>query len=145
MVRPQVSDNASPDSYVVDTAGADFLAVDVVLGFTDIAVATLKVQESDTISSDTALSSGTDITGLVWGTSTDPDTGATSVLPSDTQDGKIYKAFINLQGRKRYIQLAVTTGNGTTGTALCAIGHLSKLSEGPASATERGAVSNLIV
>lgn len=144
VIRPQVSDNATVTSYVIDTVGADFCAIDVILGDTDVAMTTLKVQESDTWSSATALG-GTpaDVTGLVYGTSTNPDTGSTSALPADTDDGKIFSAFIDLQGRKRYLQLIAVTGNGTTGTAISAIAKLNKLSEGPKDATTRGVAAAL--
>jgi len=145
-VSPALADNATFTSNVIDTMGADFCSIDVIVGTTDVAMATLKVQESDTKSSDTALSSGADITGLVFGTSTLPivDGGTTSALPTDAQDNKVFTFDINLQGRKRYLQLIAVAGNGTTGTYLAAVHTLSKLSDGAYNATQRGLAANLI-
>lgn len=139
-----VVDNAAFTSTVVDTAGYDSVAFVVNLGGTDIAVTALKVQEADAKSSATALTSGTDVTGLVWGTSTNPDTGATSALPSATDDNKIYVAFVNTKERKRYLQIQATAGDGTTGTYLAATAVLNKAADGPYNATTRGLGSNLI-
>ena len=145
-IAPSLADNATFTSNVIDTLGADFCQIDVIVGTTDAAMATLKVQESDTKSSDTALSSGADITGLVFGTSALPtqDGGATSALPTDAQDNKVFTFDINLQGRKRYIQLIAVAGNGTTGTYLAAVHSLSKQGQSGYSATTRGLAANLI-
>ena len=139
-----VVDNAAFTSTVVDTAGYDSVAFVVSLGATDVALASLKVQESDAKTDATTLTSGSDVSGLVWGTSTDPDTGATSALPSATDDNKTFIAFVDTRARKRYLQLQATAGNGTTGTYLQAIAVLGKAGNGPYSAVTRGAVSNLI-
>lgn len=143
-VAPAVLDNATATSYVIDTAGVDFVAIDCIVGTTDITMATLKVQESDTKSSATALSSGADVTGLVYGTSTDPDTGTTSALPTATDDNKIFSFFINTQGRKRYLQLIAVTGDGTTGTAFSAIYKVGKQSNQSLTAAAKGLGANLI-
>ena len=139
-----VVDNAAYTSTVVDTAGFDAVAFVVNTGFTDIALATLKVQESDAKTDATTLDSGADVTGLVWGTSTNPDTGSTSDLPSDTDDNKTFVAYVDTRARKRYLQLQATAGNGTTGTYLAANAILSKAGEGSYDATTRGLGSNLI-
>lgn len=145
-VPPQLVDNATFTSYVIDTLGADFLNIDVILGATDAAMATLKVQESDTKSSDTALSSGSDITGQVFGTSSLPseDGGATSALPTDAQDNKLFSHFIGLQGRKRYLHLIPVAGNGTTGTYLAALYQLAVNGREAYNASTRGLAANLI-
>lgn len=139
-----VVDNAAYTSTVVDTAGFDAVAFVVNTGFTDIALAALKVQESDAITDSVTLNSGSDVTGLVWGTSTNPDTGSTSALPSATDDNKTFVAYVDTRARKRYLQLQATAGNGTTGTYLAANAILSKAGEGPYNATTRGLGSNLI-
>ena len=139
-----VVDNAAYTSTVVDTAGFDSVAFVVSTGFTDIALAALKVQESDAITDSVTLSSGSDVTGLVWGTSTNPDTGSTSSLPSATDDNKVFVAYVDTRARKRYLQLQATAGNGTTGTYLSAAAILGKAGNGPYNAATRGAGSNLI-
>ncbi len=143
-IRPQTIDNATATSYVIDTVGVDYVNIDVVIGDTDVAMATLKVQESDVYSSATALG-GTpnDVTGAVYGTSTNPDTGSTSALPSATDDGKIFSFSINTQARKRYLQLVAVAGNGTTGTALSASWEANKVSQTDLSATGRGVAACL--
>lgn len=133
-----VVDNATYTSTVCDTAGADYLEVNVQLGTTDIALATLKLQESDAITNSTTLDTGADITGYVFGTSTNPDTGAASTLPSATDDNKVFQFRVPLQGRKRYINLIAVAGNGTTGTYLAAHGKLGKLEQDPVTATDAG-------
>lgn len=143
-VLPQVLDNATATSYVIDTAGVDFVNIDVIIGATDIALTALKVQESDVKTDATTLSSGTDVTGLVYGTSTLPENGATSALPTDTDDNKVFTFFVNTQGRKRYLQLVATAGNGTTGVAIAAVYNAGKVANMALTATGRGVAANLI-
>lgn len=143
-ISPVVIDAATATSYVIDTAGVDFVNIDVIIGTTDIAMTTLKVQESDVASNSTTLTSPTDVTGLVFGTSTIPEDGTTSALPSATDDNKIYSFFVNTQGRKRYLQLVAVAGNGTTGTAIAANWNGGKVSNFANTATSRGVAANLI-
>jgi len=137
-------DNSAITSTVVDCAGFDHATFIIDVGTTDVAMTALKVQEADAKTSATALTSGADVTGLVWGTSTDPDSGSTSSLPSDTADNTLYAAHVDLKTRKRYLQIQATAGNGTTGTAVNAYCILSKAGVGPYNASTRGLASNLI-
>lgn len=139
-----VVDDGAYTSTCIDTAGFDHCTIYVSTGFTDVALAALKVAESDALSSATALSSGADVTGLVWGTSLLPNSSTTSSLPSGTDDNKVFAAFVECAPRKRYLQIQATAGNGTTGTYLSAIAILSKAGQGPYDATTRGLGSNLI-
>jgi hypothetical protein len=143
-VLPQVLDNATATSYVIDTAGVDFVNVDVVLGATDIAMTTLKIQEADVASNSTTLTSPTDVTGLVYGTSTIPEDGTTSALPTATDDNKVFTFFVNTQGRKRYLQLVAVAGNGTTGVAIAAVYNAGAVANLNLTATGRGVAANLI-
>jgi hypothetical protein len=115
-----IVDNASFTTNSIDTAGYGKLAVYFSLGATDIAMAALKLQEAD---DDSAYG---DITGCVYGAS-----GAPS-LPS-----------ANLAGRKRYIDVVATAGDGSTGTYGSCIAVLYN-GEGINSATERGLAANII-
>lgn len=142
-ILPQVLDNATATAYVIDTAGCDFVNIDVIIGATDIALTTLKVQESDVASNTTTLTSPTDVTGLVYGTSPLGDTGATSALPSATDDNKIYSFEINTQGRKRYLQLLAVAGNGTVGVAIASQFNAGKLSSQPLTAAGKGVAAYL--
>jgi len=137
-ILPQTLDNATATSYVIDTAGVDYVNIDVIIGTTDIAMTTLKVQESDTKTDATTLSSGADITGLVYGANG-------SSLPSATDDNKIFSFEINTQGRKRYLQLVAVAGNGTTGVALAAQYNAGKIGNQSLDATGKGVAAVLNV
>lgn len=137
-VLPQVLDNATATSYVIDTAGVDFVNIDVVIGATDIAMTTLKVQESDAITNSTTLTSGADITGLVYGANG-------STLPSATDDNKIFSFEINTQGRKRYLQLIAVAGNGTTGVAIASHYNAGKVANHSLDAAGKGVAAVLNV
>ena len=137
-VLPQVLDNATATSYVIDTAGVDYVNIDVVIGATDIALTTLKVQESDTKTDATTLSSGADITGLVYGANG-------STLPSATDDNKIFSFEINTQGRKRYLQLIAVAGNGTTGVAIASHYNAGKVANQSLDAAGKGVAAVLNV
>lgn len=138
-VLPQVLDAATATSYVIDTAGLDYVSIDVLIGDTDIALTELKIQESDAITNSTTLTSGTDVTGLVYGA-----TGAPA-LPSATDDNKIFSFEINTQARKRYLQVVLTAGNGTVGAAVSAQYTANKVSNMTLDAAGKGvaAVLNL--
>ena len=70
-----IVDNASYTTTAVDTKGYAYLRVFAYLGATDIAMTALKLQESD----DSGMSGAADITGLVYGTSSNV-AGSTSAL-----------------------------------------------------------------
>ena len=120
-----IVDNASLACNVIDTLGYDYCEVFCYIGATDIATVALKVQESDTKSNTTALTSGADVTGLVYGTSTNI-AGSTSSLPSSTADNTCVKFEIDLKGRKRYLLPVVTGGDGAAGTYYAVHALLSK-------------------
>jgi hypothetical protein len=124
-------DDASATTPSIDTAGYAYCRIFVVLGDTDIAMAALKIQESDDDST------YADVTGLVYGTSADI-AGSTSALPSATDDNKCFAFEVDLRGRKRYLDLVATAGNGSTGTYLTAFALLSRASDVPVTKTERG-------
>lgn len=127
-----ISDNATLTVAEVDTSGFDYMQIFVILGATDIATVTLKVTESDSAGSGHA-----DVTGLIWGTSANI-AGATSTLPSATDDDKCFLFEIDLRARKRYIDMSVVTGNGTLGTYIAIHGLLWRAKDLPVTATERG-------
>jgi len=137
--NPQaIKDNASWTSTCLDTAGLDGVFVVFTLGATDIAMATLKVQESDTLSSATALSGGTDITGADFSVS--PLT-----LPSATADDTSVGVYIPIVGtRKRYLNLIATAGDGAAGTYAAAFAICTPKIV-PDTATERGLGQQSIV
>jgi hypothetical protein len=126
-----IVDNASFTTNSIDTAGFGKLAVYFSLGATDIAMTALKLQESDVDSS------YADITGCVYGA-----TGAPA-LPTANDDNKVFGFFVNLAGRKRYIDVVATAGDGSTGTFGSCIAVLYN-GEGINDATERGLAANII-
>lgn len=128
-----IIDNASATTAEIDTNGFEHMTVVVYLGATDIAMTALAVTHSDTAGSGHA-----NITGLVWGTSTNLD-GSTSALPSATDDNLFQIAHIDLRGKKRYIDVTATIGDGAAGTFITILGILSRAAESPTTIAEVGA------
>jgi hypothetical protein len=122
-----IKDAASFATTSIDTAGFGKLAVYFSLGATDIAMTALKLQEADDDSS------YGDITGA---------SGAPA-LPTADDDNKVFGFFVNLAGRKRYIDVVATAGDGAAGTFGTCIAVLYN-GEGINTATERGLAANLI-
>lgn len=104
-----IIDDASAVTTEIDTLGWGYVTIYVNLGATDIALTALKVQESATSGSGFA-----DITGLVFGTSTNTD-GSTSALPIATDDNKIFAFEIDMRKRERYLDVVCTFDDGTVG------------------------------
>ena len=127
-----IKDNAAWTTTEIDCLGWDYCVIIFTLGATDIAMAALEVQESDTSGSGFVA-----VTGLVSGTSTDID-GNTSALPSATDDNKIVAFEIDLTKRKRYLDLSATAGNGTAGTYGSAIAILYRAKSVPVNCSDRG-------
>lgn len=128
-----IVDNAAFTTAALDTKGFGHAEIFVAFGAMDIAATVLKAQESD----DSGMSGATDITGTVVGTDAN-DTGSTSTLPSATSDNTIFKFEIDLKGRKRYLDLLLTGGDGAAGTFAVAWAHLHEADKPPISATEKG-------
>lgn len=138
-VSPPVAilDNASATTTVIDTLGWDYCTIVVQLGATDIAMAALKVQEAEATASATALTGGADVTGLVYGTSTNT-AGTTSTLPSATDDNTFVAFQVDCRTRMRYLDLVATAGDGAVGTFVSAFAVLGRGSEAPNTAAEQG-------
>lgn len=126
-----IVDDASFTVQDIDTAPNgekyDYLTVVCYIGATDIAMAALKVQESDDDST------YTDISGLDY----------TGSFPSATDDNKFFTFDIDLRNKKRYIRLVATAGNGTTGTYMTAFGILGWGTSTPVSTTQRNVAATL--
>lgn len=141
MIPPVViKDNASWTTTQIDRLGYDWALILVNLGASDIAVAALKMQESDTDGSNFA-----DVTGLIFGTSTDLFTGTTSALPTATDDNKVFGMWIDLKPRKRYLDLVATAGNGTAGTYASGLAILFRGKNHPRTASATGITGLLSV
>lgn len=127
-----IVDNNSYTTDEIDTLGYDYLQVYVLVGATDIAMAALKLQQSDDTGQNFA-----DVTGAVFGTSKNT-AGTTSALPSATDDNKLFCFDVSLKGKKRFFDLVATAGDGSAGTYLTAWAVLSRAKDAPVSAAERG-------
>lgn len=134
-----IIDNASATVAELDTKGWDYAQIVMLLGATDIAMTALTVTESDTTGSGHA-----NVTGLIVGTSTEID-GGTSVLPISTADNGIVCFDIDLRGRKRFLDMTVTAGDGSAGTYLAIFAILSRGKEAPTTMAERGCIQVLRV
>lgn len=117
-----IVDNASFATASIDTKGWNYVTILFILGAADIAMSALKLQESDTDSS------YADITGATFAGS----------LPSATDDNKIYAFHVNLLGRKRYLDVVATGGDGAAGTYGTCLAILSRGEQAPDTATLRG-------
>ena len=128
-----IVDNASFTTAAVDTKGFGLCQFLVMIGATDIALTALKVQEADTSGG-----SYTDVTGLIYGTSTD-SSGAVVALPSATDDNKVFAFDVKCGGpRKRFLDAVVTIGDGTVGGFVAVLAILSKASKRPSTNTQKG-------
>lgn len=129
-----IVDNASWTTNEIDTKGFKYLTVIFNLGATDIAMAALKMQSSDTSGSGFA-----DVTGLDCDGDTDID-GSTAALPSATDDDNLIVFQVDLRGQKRYWDLVATAGDGATGTYGSAVAILSNFEgDSPSTSSELGA------
>ena len=135
-----IVDNADFVTAVIDTAGFSHATIVAYIGATDIAMTALKVQESD----DSGMSGPVDVTGLVMGTSNNIE-GSASVLPSDDDDNTFQVFEVDLRGRKRYLDVVATAGNGAAGTFCAIFAILSRAEEVPATNAGRGADEVLAV
>ncbi len=75
------------------------------VGATDVTVATLKIQESDSESSGYA-----DVVDLKGAS------GFVGGAPGPSDDNKFFAVVLDLRKRKRYLRVSAVAGNGTTGT-----------------------------
>ena len=131
-----ISLNGAGTTLVIDCLGFDYLEIVVCLGLVGAADFTvLKIQESDVKASASTLTSGVDVTGLIFGTSTNL-AGITSTFPGDANDGAVELLQIDLKARKRYLLLVVTTG---IASLLGAIGRLSRPEQAPTTTGGTGA------
>lgn len=122
-----IVDNAAFTTDVIDTKGFRKARIVVGLGALDIALAAMKLSQSD--ASD--MGSAADISGADFSV-------APLTLPADDADNKLYAIHVDLRGKKRYMDLSLTGGNGTNGTYAVAWVDLYDAEEFPNSATERG-------
>lgn len=123
-----INDNTAYTTATLDTIGWDEALLVVQFGAMDIAVATLKLTESD----DSGMSGAVDVSGGDFSVSP-------ATLPSATDDNHFYGIHVKLGGvRKRYLDLSFTAGDGSSGTYASVTAILGKGETFPASAADRG-------
>jgi hypothetical protein len=120
-----IIDNASATVTVIDTIGSSYAEVMVQLGATDIALTALRLEESDVSGSGYTTVPNANFSGGL-----DSD-GGTLTLPSSTDDNETMVFKGSLLGRKRYLRLVVTFGDGAAGGFVSAIARLSGLAVVP--------------
>jgi hypothetical protein len=125
-------DNAGFTTASIDTKGFGYLDIYILLGATDIAMAALKVQTSDT---DSAYA---DLDGADFSV-------APATLPDADADNKVLHVGIDLRGKKRFFDVVATAGDGSTGTYMAVWAVLSRAEQAPDTATERGFAQELLV
>jgi hypothetical protein len=117
-----IIDNASATAVAIDCAGASYLEIPVQFGATDIAITALKLEECDTSGGSYA-----DITGASFSAGSNVD-GVALALPAGTDDNQPHVFQVNLLGRKRYIKVVCTFGDGSVGGFVAATARLSNVS-----------------
>ncbi|MBK8468095.1 MAG: hypothetical protein IPL32_19960 [Chloracidobacterium sp.] len=123
-----IVDNAAFTTATIDTYGYDEMMIVAYFGAMDIAMAALKVQESDASN----MSGAADVSGADFSVSP-------ATLPSATADNTAFQVHVKCGGsRKRYLDLSATGGDGTSGTFLCVFAFGAKAEVKPSSATLRG-------
>ena len=129
-----IVDNNAFSTATIDTRGFRFVTICVILGALDIALAAFKLRESD----DANMVGANDVAGADFSAS--PNT-----LPTETDDNKVYAIQVDMRGHKRYLDLSLTGGDGTTGTYAAAFAVLSKAETQPSSPEGRGFAAELSV
>lgn len=120
-----IKDDAAFTSQVIDIADADYMEFYVVLGATDVAMAVLKVMESDVKTNATTLDTATQVLDV-------------TTKPGAADDGNVWIIGVKCQGRKRYLQLQATAGDGTAGTYLTATAVVRRSGVRSSNAADRG-------
>lgn len=124
-----INDNTAYTTNTIDTIGFKELLITIIFGAMDIAVAALKLTESD----DSGMSGAVDVSGADFSVSP-------ATLPSGSADDTVVQIHVNLTGaRKRYMDLSFTAGDGAAGTYAAVVSQLGGGESVPASATARGA------
>ncbi len=137
--QPQsVADNTTITGATIDTLGYEYAEFRVRIGISALAPTVLKVTQSDLSN----MGSATDV--LAYGTDTN-DAGSTSTLPTATDDNKAFGFFIDLRGKKRYMNVVCTTPVSVNNTMLYAVEcSLSRPHEAPQTALNAGYAQRLV-
>lgn len=129
-----VASNTTFTSATIDTKGFSFARIVLDIGVTNIALTSLKVQQSDLSN----MGSATDISGTVFGTDNN-DTGSASSLPDANTSNTSVAILIDLRGKKRYLKLVAASEVNVNHAGLySAYADLARPAETPRSASEAG-------
>ncbi len=129
----------------IDTKGYDYLTIGVLEhSVTETTqVSTFRVGEIDTVP--TAYTDCTDIVALCGGTAISTTAGFVLPQPNSAYTmGNVYRANLDLRGRKRYIGVSYSPGV-TAGDTIAVFGVLSRCADGPAQATATNLTANSIL
>lgn len=129
-----ILDNAAATTAEVDTKGWNHARYIIYVGATDIALAALKLTESDTTGSGHVDIEATDFSDA---NQADID-GNALALPAADEDNSFIVIDVDLEGRKRYLDLTLTAGDGSAGTFVAAWCELYKGEAGPATVAGHG-------
>lgn len=140
LIQPQaIKDDAlfvgsvgSTPAYV-DCAGWNSARVVFQIGATDVTIAMMNVYECDTSGGTYTEINGADFVA------------DTTSEPTDTDDNKIYSVYLDLRKQKRYLEVELKAGNGSTGTYATAYVVLCDPDIAPNSASERGDAASIII
>lgn len=130
-------DNASATTEEVDTQGWNRARYIIQLGATDIALTALHVTQSDSAGSGHAEITTSDFTDS---DNTDIE-GNALALPDADADSDIIVIDVNLEGKKRYLDLVLTVGDGTQGAYVSVLCQLYRGESGPTTNAEHGAAT----
>lgn len=128
-----IIDNTSAVATAIDCAGSSYLEIPIQLGATDIAITALKLEESDVSGSGYA-----DVPNATFSAGANVD-GVALALPSATDDGQPHVFQVNLVGRKRYVRVVATFGDGAAGGFIAATARLSSVGFLSPTSTDRAA------
>ena len=130
-----VKDNAAFTCAAVDMLGFRYVTFEIVLGALDVDVAALKLTHSD---DDGSTDPYVDVDGA--------DFSVDSTLPQDDEDNKAFAVHVDMRGgKRRYLKLGFTAGDGAVGTYATVLARLSRGETFPRSAADRGYARELFV
>lgn len=123
-----IVDNAAFTTDTIDTKGYDEALFIIQFGAMDIAMAALKLTESDASN----MSGAVDVAGADFSVSP-------ATLPAGTDDHLLFGIHVKLGGsRKRYLDVSATGGDGSAGTYASGVVLLGKGAIDPSTVAGRG-------
>lgn len=132
-----IVDNTSPTTTEINAGGCGHVTVVLDIGATDIAMVALKMQESDVSGSGYV-----DIPNLNFATGTLQD-GTAATLPGAGDDNHFFAFQIPMNGRKPFLNVSITGGDGSAGAYFAAFAILGQLAAVPSDAAGRGFTQEL--